>query len=604
MRKLVAWIDSRTGVLDLMRALLYEHIPGGSRWRYVWGSTLVFAFSVQLITGFFLWLYYSPSAQTAWESVYYIQHEVAGGWLLRGIHHYTAQLMIVLLALHMMQVVIDGAYRAPREFNFWIGLVLMVIVLGLGLTGYLLPWDQKSYWATKVATNIVGLTPAIGDDLRRLLVGGPEYGHHTLTRFFALHAGLLPAALIGFLALHVYLFRRHGIHPKDSLRPDASFWPDQVLKDGVACLGVLAAVLLLVFQHRVLGGADAHLGASLMAPAEPSERYGAARPDWYFLSFYQLLKFECFSGEAEVWGAIYLPGIVLAVVVLMPFIGHWRLGHRLNVVLVSAVILSAGVLTGMALVEDARKEDYRHALAQAEEDARRILVLARRPEGIPAAGAAALLRADPKTQGPRLFARHCAGCHRYGGHDGTGRTPAEAPRAADLEGFASREWLTGFFDPARIGTAHYLGATAFAEDGKMIDFVKETVAEYDEEEKAVLGKLIIALSAEAALRSQSEVDRSDAAVIAEGRRFFGRKSDEAPGLNCIRCHTFHGEGKSEAPDLTGYGSRDWLLGMVSDPAHERFYGERNDQMPRFGAELDPATIGLIVDWLRGEWYEE
>ena len=144
---------------DFVHEALYERIPGGARWRYVWGSTLVFAFVVQVITGVFLWMAYSPSTQTAWESVYYIQHEMQGGWLLRGMHHFMAQAMVVLLALHLMQVVIDGAYRAPREVNFWLGLILMQIVLGLSLTGYLLPWDQKGYWATKVATNLMSLVP-------------------------------------------------------------------------------------------------------------------------------------------------------------------------------------------------------------------------------------------------------------------------------------------------------------------------------------------------------------------------------------------------------------------------------------------------------------
>ena len=153
--KLSTWFDDRTGYKQIMHEALYERIPGGSKWRYVWGSTLMFAFATQLITGIFLWMHYSPSTQTAWESVYYIEHEMTGGWLLRGIHHYMAQAMVVLLALHLMQVVIDGAYRAPREINFWLGLILMLIGVGAcRLTGYLLPWDQKGYWATQVATKI------------------------------------------------------------------------------------------------------------------------------------------------------------------------------------------------------------------------------------------------------------------------------------------------------------------------------------------------------------------------------------------------------------------------------------------------------------------
>src|SRR6266513_4257878 len=131
MKWLHDWFDTRIGSRKLVHDALYENVPGGARWRYVWGSTLTFTLAVQFITGIFLWMAYSPSSQTAWESVYFIQHEMAGGWLLRGIHHFTAQAMNVLLVLHLMQVMINGAYKAPREMNFWFGLVLLLLVLGL-----------------------------------------------------------------------------------------------------------------------------------------------------------------------------------------------------------------------------------------------------------------------------------------------------------------------------------------------------------------------------------------------------------------------------------------------------------------------------------------
>src|SRR5688500_7322317 len=233
-QRVASWFDHRTSVHQLLNEALYENIPSGARWRYVTGSMLTFAFVVQAITGIFLWMAYSPSSQTAYESVYYIQHEMTGGWLLRGVHHFMAQAMVVLLALHLMQVVIDGAYRAPREINFWIGLLLMLIVLGLSLTGYLLPWDQKGYWATRVATNLMSLAPGVGEGLQRLVVGGPDYGHHTLTRFFALHAGVLPGLLVIFLVLHIAIFRRHGIMAKITPgRADETFWPRKVLFDTI-----------------------------------------------------------------------------------------------------------------------------------------------------------------------------------------------------------------------------------------------------------------------------------------------------------------------------------------------------------------------------------
>jgi ubiquinol-cytochrome c reductase cytochrome b subunit len=247
MSRFLNWLDHRTGIRAISHAALYEHIPGGARWRYVWGSTLSFCFFVQVITGFVLWGAYSPSAQTAWESVYYIQHQMTLGWLLRGVHHFTAQLMIILMAIHFVQVVVDGAYRAPREINFWLGLVLMQIVLGLALTGYLLPWDQKGYWATQVATSMISLVPLIGHELQQLVVGGDKFGHHTLTRFFALHAGVLPTLLAIFLTLHVLLFRRHGLTVRQPDRaPDTTLWPEQLLRDAAACLGVAIVVLVMV----------------------------------------------------------------------------------------------------------------------------------------------------------------------------------------------------------------------------------------------------------------------------------------------------------------------------------------------------------------------
>ncbi|MBT8487336.1 MAG: DUF4405 domain-containing protein, partial [Gemmatimonadetes bacterium] len=242
MTNLLDWLDDRTGYRGLLRRALYEHIPGGARWRYIWGSTLTFAIFVQFVTGVVLWAAYSANAQGAWESVYFIQNQMLGGWIVRGIHHFMAQATIVLLVLHLMQVMIDGAYRAPREVNFWFGLLLLFLVLALSLTGYLLPWDQKGYWATKVATSIASMTPVVGPSMQQLLIGGAEYGHLTLTRFFALHAGVLPAAVVLLIVGHVYLFRRHGVTVPEGAEgaPDGNFWPDQVLKDGVASLIVMA----------------------------------------------------------------------------------------------------------------------------------------------------------------------------------------------------------------------------------------------------------------------------------------------------------------------------------------------------------------------------
>ena len=587
MKPLLDWIDSRTGYRKLTQEALYENIPGGARWRYVWGSTLTFAFSIQVITGIFLWMAYSASAQTAWESVFYIQFEMAGGWFLRGLHHYTAQVMTILLALHLLQVLIDGAYKAPREFNFWSGLLLLQLTLALSLTGYLLPWDQKGYWATKVATNIVSIVPFIGPDLQKLVVGGPDYGHHTLTRFLALHAGVLPGLIIALIGGHIYFFRRHGIHAKQPLKkPDAKFWPDQVLADAIACLGVLFTVVVLTLITR---------GAELAAPADAASQFSAARPEWYFLFLFELLKY--FPGESEIIGAIVLPGAAVGFMFLMPYLGQWKLGHRFNLAFVFGGLAGAGLLTWMAMKQDNNDPNFQRALRDSHHQAARVIELAKAPSGIPIAGAAALLREDPYIQGPKLFAKHCASCHRHGGGDGQGNPVKDPQSAADLKGFASREWLAGLLDPAKVDSLHYFGGTKF-KDGKMVKWVKKNADEPAEQEQ--LKKVIAALSAEAQLKSQRDADARDIAIIKQGVEL--ARGDVA----CTDCHAF---GKPDpdatAPDLTGYGSRAWLVRFIGNPGHADFYGKRNDRMPLFAEKqiLDAKTIGILADWLRGEWYE-
>jgi ubiquinol-cytochrome c reductase cytochrome b subunit len=660
--RLADFFDDRTGYRALVHEALYERVPGGARWRYVWGSTLVFAFITQVITGLVLWSSYSASAQTAWESVYYIQHEMAGGWLVRGLHHVMAQAMVVLLALHLMQVVIDGAYRAPREVNFWLGLILMKLVLGMALTGYLLPWDQKGYWATRVATNLAGLVPLVGPALQQLVVGGPDYGHHTLTRFFALHAGFLPGTLIAFLAIHLTLFRKHGLCAKQPItKPDCMFWPDQVLKDVVAMLAVLAVVLgviLLPAVRAMLEGrpvVPGELGAELGAPADPSQPYAAARPEWYFLFLFQFLKvFEGWGANGEFLGAIVVPGAVLGVMFLMPFIGRWKLGHRFNVLFTLAIMVGAGLLTAMALREDyaaawadkaafadieqlieetgndpekiaaalgndearladfharahevaaiRRSEAFFVAVEQAEAEAHRAVELAGRPERIPPGGALELIRNDPLSQGPRLFAQHCNSCHAH-----VDPTTAEAANAiaatsaANLYGFGSLAWARGLLSAEQVATPAYFGNTAHAE-GDMVSYVTDDMTDTDTWSADQIEAVAVALAAEAAVVSNEPLD---ATMVEQGRALM---ADED------RCGSCHHAGENEtdlgaAPDLVGWGSRDWLMGIITDPNHERFYPDTNDRMPSFGispeggvAALSQDQIRLIADWLRGDWY--
>ncbi len=623
MTRFFDWLDHRTGFRTALHAALYEHIPGGPRWRYVWGSTLSFCFFVQVVTGLVLWTAYSPSAQTAWESVYYIQHQMTAGWLLRGVHHSTAHLMVLLLAVHLAQVVVDGAYRAPREINFWVGLILAHFVLALALTGYLLPWDEKGYWATKVATNMMALVPVIGKPLQRLLIGGNDYGHQTLTRFFALHAGVLPTLLTIFLILHVLLFRRHGLTVRDPNRaPDTTFWPEQLLRDAVACLAVAVVVLVLVVWNypRMEPGTPItnHLGAELGAPANPAESYAAARPEVYFLFLFQTLKYlDVFS---PVVGAVVLPSIVLLSLALMPIIGRWELGHRFNVVWTFALLIGAGVLTSLAWYDDhysktPESQHYLAAVASAKTEAERAVELASSPNGIPPTGALAMLQNDPKTQGPKLFRQHCAACHSHSAEsssaDESQLIVAAKPSASNLWGFGSRAWVRGILDPKQVGGPHYFGNTAL-KDGDMVTWVHDNIAKQSTELKGdELTKfrqkiddvtLVLATEAGQPVGMVADLDKR----VAAGREAIVKD------FSCIDCHKFHDQGEAgDAPDLTGYASREWLNAFISNPSDERFYSDKNDRMPAFAPHpndpkanrLGPQELALVVSWLRFEWYE-
>jgi len=365
---LTDWLDRRTSFRKLRDAMLLEHIPGGARWRYVWGSTLVFVFMIQLITGVLLMTAYSAGESTAWSSVYFIQYQMDFGWFIRGLHHFGSQTMVVLLALHMLQVVIAGAHLPPREINWWLGLGLLGLVLALSLTGYLLPWDQKGLWATQVATNIAGTLPVIGPWLQKVIVGGPEYGHHTLTRFYALHVGVLPPLVIVLIVAHLAVFRRYGVTVPKEVKGEAMFWPAQAFRDLVVCLMIFAVMLVLVFFGHGHEGASSPadqgfyeslaragqrgLGADLDAPADLEKPY-PARPEWYFLFLFQLLKY--FTGEQEILGTVVIPSAVGFLLFLLPLLGIGRLrrfGNVVGVLVVLGLFTTVGALTCLAIADD------------------------------------------------------------------------------------------------------------------------------------------------------------------------------------------------------------------------------------------------------------
>jgi len=315
-RRLLDWLEDRTGVESAVKHFLYEEIPASSGWHQVFGSVALFAFLVQAATGILLALNYSPAPVAAYDSVRYIVTQVSAGRLMRALHHWGASLMIVVVVLHMLQTFVWGAYKKPREATWIGGVVLLLLTLAFGLSGSLLPWDNRAYWGTVVTTQISALAPGAGPLLVRLLGSdGTSIGAITFTRFYVAHVQLLPPLTVLLIALHVYLVRRHGVAPapEDENQPKKKFYPEQVAKDTIAIFGWFAVLMGMAILARVPLG---HM-------ADPTDLSYVPRPEWYFLFLFQFLKW--FEGPLEVVGALILPTLAIVALILVPFLDRGKL---------------------------------------------------------------------------------------------------------------------------------------------------------------------------------------------------------------------------------------------------------------------------------------
>jgi quinol-cytochrome oxidoreductase complex cytochrome b subunit len=208
--KLGNWLDERVGWRQVWSAIFLRNIPK-TNWLFTLGSASLFLAVNQIVTGILLTIYYVPTPDHAYDSVQYITAQVTMGWLIRGLHHWGASAMVVVVFLHMLRIIFYGAYKFPREVTWFTGVVLLLIVIGFGFTGYLLPWDQKAYWATIVGTRIAGTPPLIGDTILRIVRGGEELSAVTLARFYGVHIWVLPITLLVLVGIHLYLVILNGI---------------------------------------------------------------------------------------------------------------------------------------------------------------------------------------------------------------------------------------------------------------------------------------------------------------------------------------------------------------------------------------------------------
>jgi ubiquinol-cytochrome c reductase cytochrome b subunit len=523
---------------------------------------------------------YAPAPQTAWASVHYVQFVQDRGWIVRGLHFWAAQALLVLAAMHVAHAALSASYRKPRELVWWLTLAVPAMALAECITGGLLPWDQRGWWARVVEGNIVGLAPAIGPWIQRMMQGGPELGALGLARAYTAHVLLLPAAM----ALVLVARRRFAARP-----------------GGGATEGAQVAAMRLAARHAWVGVATvfavfaltgAKHGAPLDAPADPMSDY-PARPEWFLLPLFELRKF--FHGSGEFWGTTLLPGAALLVLAALPFVDRPPRSRVWGALPSLAIFAGIGALGAMAWRNDARDAQYAKQRAKADAQAAAAAKLAL--QGVPPAGALEMVRQDPELRGRDLFDKHCASCHVLG----DAGDPAKAS-ATKLDGWGTADWIASMIhDP---DAPEFFGRGPYKGDMPSVDVRPKDkpageawtpMVKGDAEKQAVA----------AFLAAQGDEPGDPPRATSEAVRAQGQK---IVSERCTTCHLFKGDGDDEgtdlAPELGRYGSVAWTRAQVANPASAATYRDhaldanRKKHMPRFDADLSPADVDLVARWTR------
>jgi ubiquinol-cytochrome c reductase cytochrome b subunit len=528
--------DKRTGLHSGLQKFLYEEIPASSSWHQALGSVALFLILIQFFTGAMLAFNYAPTPGDAYSSLRYILTEVTAGRLMRGLHHWGASMIIVIVVLHMVQVFLWGAYKKPREGTWIVGVFLLLLTLAYGLTGYLLPWDNRAYFGTRVTTQIGASVPLIGPYVSRLLGSTGDIGVVTFARFYGLHVLLLPPATMLLIGLHIYLVRRHGVAPApgDELRPKKSFFPEQVFKDTVAIF--LAFVILFVMAIVVR--------VPLERLADPTDFAFNPRPEWYFLFLFQLLAL--LSGPLEVIGTVVLPTLAILALILTPFIDRGKLVRIRQRTVAAGIVLLAGLGWGGLTLAAVRGTPAPTAAEQ-----------------IDFSGPTQWMQlAPPEMAGIHYFReQHCANCHNV-----IGDTPKTGPNLLNTSKRHDAGWLMAhFMNPATVtpGT------------------VMKPVELGDKELRELLA-LLLKLTPE-----NGDVVDSAPDFAVEGALIFQKNS-------CGACHSVNGVGGRIGPPLNGVAARRteaWVIQHFQNPQM------MSPKTPMPAYKFSPVEMQDIVSYL-------
>ena len=422
-------------------------LPDNLNWTVILGSVLVLLFIVEAATGMFLAMYYNPSPDLAYKAVDYIMEQVFLGRILRGIHHWGASAMVILVFTHLMACFFYGAFKPPREITWMIGVCLFLLTLGFGFTGYLLPWDQKAYWATVVGTNIPRDIPVIGKFITKLLLGGETVSGLTLTRFYAIHTLILPALTAMCIGIHIYLVRIHGIseheshmsHSKPDL-PGASyrFFPEHLFKASIAFIIVFSIILILSFSVDIPR-------EDIACTIDPDY---LPRPEWYYMWLFQLLTF--FSGKSELIGSLVIPVSGVVLLFCLPFLSRSPSKSPWDrpVAIAISVACLAGIVY-LSIIGISNSKPYGETIRVPDRK-----------------------MTPSELNGLQIFAdRECAYCHHILGSGGR----REGPDLSNVvKKGRTREWLMDFIkDPQAVSPWSIMPKYDLADDelGALADFL-------------------------------------------------------------------------------------------------------------------------------------
>jgi ubiquinol-cytochrome c reductase cytochrome b subunit len=548
--RLSDWLDERTGYREVL-AEWRRPVAGGASFAHTLGFLFGFLLVIEALSGALLALYYAPSTSAAWASVAYIEDQVPLGAVVRGVHRWGMSAVVIVAGLHLVVTALRGGYRRPREVQWWIGLGLIGVITLYSVTGFVLRWDQYGYWATKVELAYVNDAPGPGRQLVQAVQGGNEFGNLTLTRFYALHAVVLPVVTLLLAWAFRAQTRRHGVQPTHG--PARPAWPYQSLRNWV--VAALALIALVAWSHHAGG-------AGLDGPADPTAAYDA-RPQWYFRPLFALVNT---FGSLRTFIALGLPLVVFGVLAAVPLFDG-RPGRVTRHYAVLAVLF-VGLLGAIGVsMQSYAKDDDDQELQRRSRRFAREATLARKlakANGVPAPGGLAVYTTPRFYVARKLWASECASCHE--GDDR--KAPVLGP------GLASRAHIRSLLVDASA-PEHYGLVKKIVDDENAMPKTEATGADLD-----ALVELIYA---------ETGADDVDAAKVEQGKPLF----DDGP---CADCHNRTGTDASTGPNLAGYGSRRFYEAVLRDSGSPHLFGKLDD-MPAYEDDLEPNQLRAMADYL-------